>query len=190
MRIPFSHTPPEPGTSLPHAELILKPGDTPTMLSKKTESANTSDIPMEIAMPKEPENTNLPVPAEENVIRCLCPVCQSELKVSAIPTAPFGSPSVAEVVHSAKQEPAAVSSDAHGDSPAPAGSEESPAIQRERQIAAAREAHQVSLYPAMKPRLSYVLTGERPGPPEPAPAHPTQSDPDSNNGSGIKTLNE
>jgi len=36
------------------------------------------------------------------------------------------------------------------------------AEERERQIALAREAHPVQLYPAMKPRLDYVLSGQAP----------------------------
>ena len=34
--------------------------------------------------------------------------------------------------------------------------------ERERHIAQARESHPVSLYPAMKPRLDYVLNGKAP----------------------------
>ena len=41
-----------------------------------------------------------------------------------------------------------------------------PVTERERQIAAARESHPVSVNPIMKPRLAYVLNGEQPPPTE------------------------
>ena len=61
-------------------------------------------------------------------------------------------------------------------------------IERERQIAHARETHQVQLYPAMKPRLEYVLSGEKPPAPN-APSHPESNEPPPA-GPDIKTLNE
>jgi hypothetical protein len=39
--------------------------------------------------------------------------------------------------------------------------------ERERQIAAARQAHPVQLNPSMKPRLEYILEGKAPPPQKP-----------------------
>jgi hypothetical protein len=46
------------------------------------------------------------------------------------------------------------------------------ADEREKQIAAAREAHPVQSYAPMKPRLSYVLSGEAPKEKPQAPGGP------------------
>jgi hypothetical protein len=65
--------------------------------------------------------------------------------------------------------------------------ENTPVAERERQIAVAREAHKVSLYPAMKPRLSYILSGERPGPDSHAGPPPV----DDKSGAGdVKSVSE
>lgn len=63
--------------------------------------------------------------------------------------------------------------------PDASASGQAPVEERERDIARAREAHPISVYPSMKPRLSYVLSGGtvKPGAEEPRkedPASPEQ----------------
>jgi len=105
---------------------------------------------------KEPEKTeNLDV---------TCPVCHSELRIGEAVRArakPGSAPPPAELLR--KQ------TDETSPTPAPApvqdGTAGEPHLtveEREKQIAAARQAHPVSLNTPMKPRLEYVLTDKTP----------------------------
>lgn len=170
LRIPYTHTPPEPSTQLPRATLIAPPPES------ATESANCfSEIPTASAAhttpfrPAPPDNTPQPEPALE--LHCICPVCQSELSVST--RSPAGTtPQLATLVNKAAS-PGASPSAAH-----PPEIDTASVIHREEQIAEAREAHPVSLYPAMKPRLSYILgDGSQPPHPGNSPTAPDESDP-------------
>lgn len=83
----------------------------------------------------------------------ICPVCQAQLRVPSA-DGPKDALPTAELIRKATEEaPAPPQKSAPG--------KMSPE-ERERQIAAAREAHPVSLYPPIKPRMDFVRTGEAP----------------------------
>lgn len=92
-----------------------------------------------------------PQPGPDSTIRhraeldCACPVCHAELRISLEVT------SRSTGVHfDQRNEP-----QRHGSSQSQSGH---PTMEeREQQIAAAREAHPVSLYPPTKPRLDHIL---------------------------------
>ena len=71
-------------------------------------------------------------------LRCVCPACHAELRIAVEAALRIvGAPHVeTSIAHSADE--------------------------RERRIAAARDAHPVQTYTPLKPRLSYVLSGEAP----------------------------
>ena len=101
-----------------------------------------------------PAQTNQP---HETSAKINCPACHAELKV-AIPAK--GAPTITLL----RKPPAPAPP-----SPTPVEAEsEHPDFahmsleERERQIAAAREAHPVQAYSSMKPRLEYVLSGKAP----------------------------
>jgi hypothetical protein len=150
LRIPFSHTPPEPNTLLPHAELIVKPvapAPDPSMLKTLEPS------PKPVAAP------NPTPPFQPDELHCLCPVCQSELEVSRQAISPLG-----RALPTAKLMKKGSALENHpqpeplSDAP-PVNLDNSPVSEREQKIAAARDAHPVQVYPAMKPRMSYILGG-------------------------------
>jgi len=100
-------------------------------------------------------------------VHCRCPVCRSELRVPVAGVTAGSEMVTASLVRPpeapAEPPPAAVPEIAPAAETAPAPVVK-PGAEREQQIAAAREAHQVSANPPMKPRLSYILNGERPPP--------------------------
>jgi hypothetical protein len=107
-------------------------------------------------------NQSSALPEVQEVI---CPVCESELRVRAGAPKQDGHPRLAELIHKGEPKQPAV--------PQPAPVSEAPAggmythkqvnpDERERQIAAAREAHPVQVNTPVKPRLSYVLSGKSP----------------------------
>jgi len=101
---------------------------------------------------------------QEASAKISCPACHAELKV-AIPAQ--GAP-VTTLLRSppAPAQPAPKPVEPEHPDFAHMSQEE-----RERQIAAAREAHPVQLYSSMKPRLEYVLEGKAPPPAEKAHDH-------------------
>jgi hypothetical protein len=173
--------------------LILKPEDTATSLATggaaRISSGNDnpfsgSDIPIEIEVPKGAASAKETAAEADHKLHCVCPVCQSELRIPAEAASHQPAP-VAEVVR--KDLPPAEMS-AETETASTAGkSEATPVPERERQIAVAREAHQVSLYPAMKPRLSYILRGEQP---DPVPGNSPPAPGDETGSPGIKTMHE
>lgn len=128
--------------SMPRAELVSEP------------AAKSAAAPEE-SRPKE--------------IHCLCPVCRSELKIQTASHS-GATPQTAQLVRAAPQTLDAAVPEAKPDLP-----EKAPPVssaEREEQIAAARDANPVSLYPPMKPRLDYILSGgEAPHPKSEDEAH-------------------
>jgi hypothetical protein len=181
--------PPPPGTRFsvlqqPTATANSSPAPTPEPAEAKCASA-PKECAQETPKPKPAEpvaqptpapspfsvpKTGTATPAERTDVPCLCPVCQSELRVSTVPQA--GVP-VALLVRrgSAAPQPAPKAAPANDlDHMSPE--------ERDRQIAAARATRQVSLYPAMKPRLEYILQGKSPTPDsKESPATPPPSPP-------------
>src|SRR5439155_24706483 len=93
-----------------------------------------------------------------------------QLRINAGLAAKGGNPPpTAELVHSKGEAEKPANSDGKADT----GGSETPHLsfeEREKQIAAAREARPIQLYPAQKPRLDYILSGGA------APAKPNSSD--------------
>lgn len=143
LRVPFSHTPIESKTQLPRAELVSAPaGPLPDANIAEPSPFTEASVPLAPPQAKEiSEHSNVEP-------TCICPVCQSELRLPQ--KTKSSTPPVAELVHQGTKEP-------DRENPTEAKPESLPA--REQHIAAAREANPVSLYPAMKPRLSYILSG-------------------------------
>jgi len=166
LRVPFSDGPGGGPNALPRAELILEASTeaVPNILADPAKAAanpfETSDIPKQVA----PRENEIRKGATQEV-HCLCPVCEAELRIPANAASTSGKPPVAELVRKAPPQNPEPSPEAN---PGPADPHPKPAdhqSEREHQIAAAREARPVSVYPAMKPRLSYILSGgEAPGP--------------------------
>ena len=149
LRVPMSDAAGGGPNALPRAELIVAPGDPQGMPAIKSAA---SEITQEIIVHAEPKKTVTPPPiGQPPEIHCVCPVCQSELKV---PFVPSGSehPTMAELVNTAP-------TSSHDSTASPPASSEASLSERERQIAAARAAHPVGIHPAVKPRLSYVMNG-------------------------------
>lgn len=147
--VPFSHKPVEYKTQLPTAELIFDPAKPlqPNCTIEQTPSK-------EFSTPLSPSNK----PAAHPLVSaptCICPVCHSELRLPQLTVVPENCmPPTAELAHnptSETQESSALNSALPPIS--------SPVPEREQHIAAARESHPISPYPAMKPRLAYVLSG-------------------------------
>jgi hypothetical protein len=144
IRVPFS-APGEIEGSVARAELVTPAAPTmaPPNESNKTNSETSNEPVSKPAQPKE----------------IICPVCQSELRVP-LESAPKagGKFPIAELIRKGSGESKVESGPGE---PHPDFAHMS-AEERERQIAHAREAHPVQLYPAMKPRLDYVLSGKPP----------------------------
>lgn len=65
-----------------------------------------------------------------------------------------------------------------------------PITEREKQLAAARAAHPMQPIPAVKPRLSYILSGGRAPVPEENQTAINHAEPKPQDGPGTSTLNE
>jgi hypothetical protein len=86
-----------------------------------------------------------------------CPGCNAEVRVP-FSNSPGGAPGAlprAELVLDAAADPSK-------DPGQPSLPATAPLTERERQIAAAREGHQVSLYPPLKPRRAFILSEKSP----------------------------
>lgn len=154
LRIPFSHTPIEPKTQLPRAELVSAPAE-PSLASNDHPSFGLTEAAVPISAA--PKSTG-PVPHVESQT-CICPVCQSELRIIER-TAPSDEPRIAQLVRTGAQ------TTRENEAPNSKPNEPSKNAVREDEIAAAREAHPVSLYPSIKPRLAYILSGGKAVSPE------------------------
>jgi ribosomal protein S27E len=144
LRIPFGGSADIPGT-IKRAEMILHaPAAAPP-------SPQGSQPPAQ------------PAPAALEPMEVLCPVCQSQLRVRAEVSKPGSVPPVAELARKGelKDQPAQTSGKPEENHP---DLDHMTLEERERQIAAAREAHPIQLNPPVKPRLSYILSGEAPLP--------------------------
>jgi hypothetical protein len=149
LRIPFNEL---PGAIL-RAELILHAPD----CSAAPASAIAEPVPQ--------------------TTEALCPICESHLRVSANGNSKPGTrPPLAELVRKgSKIQPAESRRTTGNEDRASAKQESHPDIahmtieERERHIAMAREAHPVQINSPVKPRLSYVLSGEAPVPHKEAP---------------------
>ena len=125
-------------------------------------TANPSSIKSDSELPTTPadgaqarrDDAAEPPPMIVPEIRCLCPVCRSELRIPmSVASTSDHSPQMAERVN-----------------PSPAAGEKTslpqttheplPLAERERQIAEARQTLQVSVHAPMKPRLSVILSEE------------------------------
>jgi len=140
LRIPFNEL---PGAIL-RAELILHAPD--------SSAAATSSV-------------TEPVPQTTEV---LCPVCESHLRVSANGNSkPGARPAPAELIRKGPKVERRKSKKRE-DNTERERRESHPDFahmtleERERQIAEAREAHPIQINTPVKPRLSYVLSGEAP----------------------------
>jgi hypothetical protein len=100
----------------------------------------------------QPAQTNQPRDASAQIS---CPACHAELKV-VIPA--HGGPNTT-LLRTPPSPPTPKPAEAE---PAHPDFAHMSIEERERQIAAAREAHPIQLYPSMKPRLEYVLEGKAP----------------------------
>ena len=110
------------------------------------ESAVSTPVTPLTANPTLPTVPNEESPARESVehisaLHCVCPVCQSELRISVEPESPLES--------------------------LPTAVEHLPAVERARQVPAARR---VSVRPAMKPRLDRILNDSSVVRPSPSPS--------------------
>lgn len=145
LRIPFS----EIGGAILRAQL-LKHG-------AQAQPVQAATAP---AAPASTQSTAMP-----NVHELVCPVCESQLRIRAAAPKHDGHLPLAELIK--KGEPKAP---VHSTEPAvESKAEEShPDLkhmtveERERHIAAMREAHPIQLSAPVKPRLSYVLSGKSP----------------------------
>jgi hypothetical protein len=103
-------------------------------------------------------------------LRCVCPVCQSELRIPM--NVPFGSNGSVAAAERVIAPPAAN----HQPALEETKHEPVPLAERERKIAEARETQTVSAYPKMKPRLSVILNEDaRTVTPADAPPPPSSS---------------
>jgi len=135
--------------------------------------------PAQVAQPEsEAEKPSAKQPKE-----LICPVCEAQLRVppadgpkDAIPTA--------ELVRKATRQAPLAPPQAQASAPEQMSLEE-----REKQIAAAREAHPVSLYPPIKPRMDFVRTGEAP-PQRDGQSAPQKASPSETRGDSNKSLSE
>jgi hypothetical protein len=151
LRVPFSHTPPEPTTMLPRAELVsAAAGAAAPIMIKRSESA-LAEASIPIA-PSPAAKVHSPALPDAHETHCICPVCKSELR---LPTEASSGPVTAEVVSGPSSNSTTPTQALHS-------SESESVTEREKQIAAARESNPVSLYPAMKPRLAYILNSGEP----------------------------
>jgi hypothetical protein len=154
--------------------------------------SNTA-IPTELTVPKaqlvDPSTAKPILAAAEAHREFICPVCKSELRAPAQTTAPpeSGLP-IAELIHREPaptgKEPPPEEKSKTEDKPAPpeekSSTEDKPVApesdahkthtEHEQEIAAARAARPVQLYPAVKPRLEYILSGAQAPSSDPAPA--------------------
>jgi hypothetical protein len=140
LRIPFNEM---PGSVL-RAELILHAPEAPT--------SPASPVPAQT--PAQP-----PVATE-----AICPICESHLRLRN-GTAKSDGPALAQLIKkgepkSKESRPEAKAEESHPDLAHMTVQE------RERHIAVVREAHPIQVNTQMKPRLTYVLSGEKPPPPE------------------------
>jgi len=154
LRVPFSHTPIEPKTQLPRAELVSTPAE-PSLASNDHPSVGLTEAAAPI--PSAPKSTG-PAPHAESQ-SCICPVCQSELRIIER-TAPNDESKIVQLVRTEAQ------TTRENEAPDSKPSETAKIAVREEEIAAAREAHPVSLYPSIKPRLAYILSGGKAVSPE------------------------
>ena len=135
IRVPFS-APNEIEGSVVKAELVAPP---PTQ-SKPGAEESADSRPQKSAASAQPKEL-------------ICPVCHAELRMPDCSAHPAGTAAVAELVRYGTPTPGN-----SGEPPHPDLAHMS-AEERERHIAHAREANPVQAYPAMKPRLDYVLSG-------------------------------
>jgi hypothetical protein len=165
LRIPFSNSPGGAPNALPRAELILNTADPklagmPGPAGNQENPFENRDIPKHVDVVAHPEPPK--TAADEHELHCVCPVCQSELKLRADAASHAGDQApTAEVVHKAPAPaptPTASPTPVKAE-PSAAGLEHLSPEEREKQIVAARASRPVEVYPAMKPRLSFVLSG-------------------------------
>ena len=155
LRVPFSHTPVEPKTKLPRAELVSAPAEPLPTFSSDQSALTQAAVPISSA----PLRTAAEKREEGDI--CICPVCKAELKVPPPRSTAGTKPPLAELVQR-EAKPSIQSQPNAGTSAV------SPIDVREEQIANAREAHPVSLYPSIKPRLAYIVSGGESVAPKPS----------------------
>lgn len=133
---------------------------------------STAEIPGSIARaemilhappPASPASSSVPVPSASTspqAVEVTCPVCESQLRVrpGAAPKPNSAAP-IAELIRKGVTQPKPPPPEAKPAEPHPDLNHMS-IEERERQIAAAREAHPVHLNPPIKPRLDYILSDE------------------------------
>jgi hypothetical protein len=176
IRVPFGADQQLEG-SLSRAELISQPAVATAPSGQPIKTAN--------------EQVNQPDAAPPQPSEVKCPVCHAELRIPAglAPKAGEKLPA-AELI---REGPRREANAEHAKPAKPPPQTESPHLsieEREQKIAAARKEHPVQVYPPMKPRLEYVLSGEAPPPAtneNSAPKPPQQSDQEPND---TKSFNE
>jgi hypothetical protein len=146
LRIPFPKPQDFPGT-IERAEMLMH---APTPPTAGLEALSTQGSAPQEKRPAEP-------------IEVSCPVCHSELRVKTGGANKANSPARAEVLRKgqpeAQRQPETVEGHT-GSAPARPDVNHMTFEERERHIAAAREARPVSLYGSMKPRMDKVLSGD------------------------------
>ncbi len=134
------------------------------------------------------EESNQPSSQPGSPQEVICPVCQAELRVHQESGKVGGKIPIAELI---RRGPDKEKVESKKDEPTHPDFAHMSVEERERQIARAREAHPVQLYPAMKPRLDYVLSGEAPQPGKEATRPKVTGKPESESDkSSQKSLNE
>lgn len=116
---------------------------------KETLPANSRPAPRIDSKPVSAIREELGAPApgtQQPEVRCACPVCHSELRISVT----VKSNVVASSVGDTRSQTAAFQN----------STEHLSAAEREKKIAAAREANRVTPYPVIKPRLDKILSEE------------------------------
>jgi hypothetical protein len=149
IRIPFESVGQVEG-SVVHADLIAPP-------------------PNQAAQPQPEVKKENPAAPKE----VICPVCRSELRVP-VEKLPAGGLPTAELLHKTETRTPPQPATAAKVAPPKSDQGQLSIEERERQIAAAREAHPVQANTPLKPRLDFVLSeqaGKSDGPPLPDRGH-------------------
>ena len=147
LRIPFRPPKPLPG-SIERAELLHVATSPPNTHATSANGA-AQEPTAAAASPDAVQHADV-----------TCPVCQSQLRVRpAAIRKSGGSPPIAELLHKAATGTGSAADLSTHDRVGTQASSETSFEEREKQIAAAREAHPIQLYSAQKPRLEYVLSG-------------------------------
>jgi len=145
VRVPSTHSPLDPKTSLPRAELIRAAGELPDNISSPDDEnpfAQSSALKTAVAPIESKRSGEGKAGKSPGEIRFQCPMCQAALVWPR------------DVLAGSIEQAGSLETTDDG-----AGSGARTHAEREKQIAAARDSHPVSLYPSLKPRMSYILSG-------------------------------